>query len=189
MAARLHVHFSPAEGTGLGLRDSRQGDRDWSGGQRDESGLIGGQKAIKSPSALPENVNKVMVDKDRKDCVSKLLQTETSAGAERQRARVFSLGAAAAAAAHHLLMLFPCCLIRSFQIISQLFFSSTARGSRATVHKGEMLRRYSFRTGKRCRFPSATSPRKLISVFLAIHVARLAENNWECDKVFNCCKV
>lgn len=49
-----------------------------------ETGLIRPQKAIKSPSRIPENVNKVMVDKDQKDCVTKLLRTETSSTAAPQ---------------------------------------------------------------------------------------------------------
>lgn len=87
-AARIHLRFTPTADMGLGLRDSREGRQGQRhGGQTDETGLIGPQKAIKSPSALPENVNKVMVDKDQKGCVTKLLKTETSASAARQRAR------------------------------------------------------------------------------------------------------
>lgn len=88
MAAHVHLRLTPTADMGLGLRhrrEGRQGHRH--GGQTDEAGLIGPQKAIKSPSALPENVNKVMVDKDQTGCVTKLLKTETSASAARQRAR------------------------------------------------------------------------------------------------------
>lgn len=78
---------TPTADMGSGLRDSRQGRQGQRrGGQTSETGLIGPQKAIKSPSALPENVNKVMVDKDQKACATKLLKTETSAGAAPQRA-------------------------------------------------------------------------------------------------------
>lgn len=52
-------------------------------GQIGETGLIRPQKAIKSPSWIPENVNKVMVDKDQEDRATKLLRTETSPTAAR----------------------------------------------------------------------------------------------------------
>lgn len=79
----MDLCFKPTRGSSFGV-NRLLGERQRQNEQIGETGLIRPQKAIKSPSWIPENVNKVMVDKDQKDCVTKLLRTETSPTAARQ---------------------------------------------------------------------------------------------------------